>query len=153
MKSLSGKCLVVWAMLMLSGAGARAQSQPELSVPIIDLLQYQRAKQKRREPPVPFRRYQMKRIRASKVLSDDDPRRIWGYHVGANGEYDKAQQPLYRLFKRKGGSSLAIVDRPDGPHRRHQRDDMARHLPPRGADTVEGTHIKPSHPSPLTFIY
>jgi hypothetical protein len=35
--------------------------------------------------------------------------------VGANGEYDKAQQPLYRLFKRKGGSSLAIVDRPDGP--------------------------------------
>ena len=74
MKCLSGKCLVVWAMLMLSGAGARAQSQPELSVPIIDLLQYQRAKQKRKEPPVPF-----------------------------------------RLFKRKGGSSLAIVDRPDGP--------------------------------------
>ena len=115
MKHLSGKCLALWAMLMLSGAGARAQSQPELSVPIIDLLQYQRAKQKRREPPVPFRRYQMKRIRASKVLSDDDPRRIWGYHVGANGEYDKAQQPLYRLFKRKGGSSLAIVDSPDGP--------------------------------------
>ena len=56
MKSLSGKSLALWAMLMLSGAGARAQSQPELSVPIIDLLQYQRAKQKRREPPVPFRR-------------------------------------------------------------------------------------------------
>lgn len=99
-------------LLLLLAVNVGAQSERDLSLPVIDLLQYQRAKAKRKEPPVPFRKYGMKRIRAAKVLSDDDSRRIWGYQVGANTEYDKEKQPLYRLFRRNTTVSMAVIDRP-----------------------------------------
>lgn len=88
----------------------RAQNPQEVLLSVTDLLQYERAKQKGGEPSSPFRRYDMKRIRASKVLEDGDKRHIWGYHVHANLEYDKSSEPLYKLFKRGNMGSLAVID-------------------------------------------
>lgn len=91
-------------------AVASAQKEQEALVSIVDLLQYERAKQKGGEPTSPFRRYDMKRIRASKVLEEGDSRHLWGYHVKANLEYDKDSQPLFRIFKRANMGSIAVID-------------------------------------------
>ena len=94
-----------------------AQNPQEVLLSVTDLLQYERAKQKGGEPSSPFRRYEMKRIRASKVLEDGDKRHIWGYHVHANLEYDKSSEPLYKLFKRGDMGSLAVIDDYTDGHR------------------------------------
>lgn len=95
---------------LLCGHPAVAQKEQEALVSMVDLLQYERAKQKGGEPTAPFRRYDMKRIRASKVLEDGDPRHLWGYHVKANLDFDKSSQPLYKIFKRADMGSIAVID-------------------------------------------
>ena len=100
--------LMIFAMALL--IPCVAQNDQEALVSVVDLLQYERTKQKGGEPASPFRRYDMKRIKASKVLEEGDSRHLWGYHVKANLEYDKDSQPLFRIFKRVNMGSIAVID-------------------------------------------
>lgn len=75
-----------------------------------DMLRYQRAKIRDAKAVAPFSKYGMRHIRASKVLAEDDIRRIWGYRVGANTEYNKSTQPLYKLFRKTDLASMVAVD-------------------------------------------
>ena len=92
----------------------RVQAQPqygqELLLSMGDMLRYERAKGKGAVTASPFKKYDMRHIRAAKVLDDGDPRSLWGYRVGANMEYDKTKQPLYKLFKKKDFGSMAVID-------------------------------------------
>lgn len=99
-------------LFMLAGFQGKvmAQTYQEALVSMVEMLQYQRAKSKDNGANAPFKKYGMKRIKASKVLSDDDPRRIWGFHLHANLEYDKQREPLYKLFKRSDFGSMAVID-------------------------------------------
>ena len=87
-----------------------AQNPQEVLVSMVEMLQYERAKQKDPEVSPPFKKYGMKRIHASKVLEAGDSRHLWGYHVHANLEFDKQKQPLFRLFKRADFGSMAVID-------------------------------------------
>lgn len=84
----------------------------EALISMSDMLRYQRGKNVGKTPPAPFKKYDMRHIRASKVLNEGDSRTLWGYRVGANLEYDKEKQPLYRLFKKKDFGSVAVIDYP-----------------------------------------
>ena len=101
---------IIALALWCTATVASAQKEQEALVSVVDLLQYERAKQNGGEPTAPFRRYDMKRIRASRVLEEGDSRHLWGYHVKANLEYDKDTQPLFRIFKRANMGSIAVID-------------------------------------------
>ena len=88
-----------------------AQKQvKEVLLSAVDLLQYEKAKQKGGEPAAPFRKNDMKRIRASRVLEEGDKRHLWGFNVKGNSNYDKSAEPLYKLFVKEDLGSLAVID-------------------------------------------
>lgn len=95
-----------------SGISAQPNYGQEALVSMADMLRYQYAKSGKGKVPVvaPFKKFGMRHIRASKVLEEGDERTLWGYRVGANMEYDKSRQPLYRLFKKNDFASLAVID-------------------------------------------
>lgn len=80
----------------------------------VELLQYQGAKVSGRKVMSPFRKYQFKHIGARHVVSDTDSIQLWGYKVGANTNFDKEKQPLYRLFRQQGGEAMAVIDHVGG---------------------------------------
>lgn len=92
-----------------------SQSYSEMRIPLSELLQYQRTKSKLKDKNAPFGKYGFRHIRANRVLENShDSVRLWGFNVSANLEYDKAKQPLYRLFKRNNIGSMAVIDYIDG---------------------------------------
>lgn len=105
-------CLVLFTYM--TGALC-AQSYNEMRIPLSELLQYQLTKNKLKYKNAPFKKYGFRHIRASRVLENSrDSVRLWGFDVSANLEYDKARQPLYRLFKRNNIGSMAVLDYIDG---------------------------------------
>lgn len=88
----------------------QAQAWQESSINIASLLQYEQSKARSGEAFAPFSHYGFKRIYATEVLPQDDTRRLWGYHVGANLDFDKATDPLYKLFALRTMGSMAVID-------------------------------------------
>lgn len=94
---------------------AAAQEAQLIPLRADELVQYQRAKDTGRSVGDLFRRYGMKRTRASNYLSDTDTRRIWHHRVQADSAY-QASMPLYRLFRPATEASLAVIDDQGGSH-------------------------------------
>lgn len=90
------------------------QGYNEITVPISELLQYQQSKAKFKTTYTPFSRYGFSRINASYVLDSLDNVTMWGYQVSANLDFDKDNQPLFRLFRKNDMVSMAVIDCLDG---------------------------------------
>ena len=112
---LKGRIAII--LFLLTGVVLSAHGQDyTYGVPLsaVELLQYQGAKVSGRKVVSPFRKYQFKRIGARKVVEEKDSVQLWGYKVGANMEFDKEKQPLYRLFRCQGGGAMAVIDHVGG---------------------------------------
>lgn len=103
------RLLYIFILLTLTLQG-QAQSWQESPITIASLLQYEQSKARSGEAFAPFSQYGFKRIYATEVLSSDDTRRLWGYHVGANLDFDKDKDPLYKLFALRTMGSMAVID-------------------------------------------
>ena len=106
------KKIVLWLFCSFTCISVLAQPHygKETLVSMSDMLRYQRAKSKASKSVGPFSKYDFRRIRASKVLSEGDPRSIWGYRIHANAEYNKEKEPLYKLFRKEDFASMAVID-------------------------------------------
>ena len=96
-------------LLLLIAILGKAQYGNYVQLTAVELLQYQLQKTRKQLATPPFRRYGLRRIRASKYLDDSDPRHIWGWHLQPNEQYE-ASEPLYKLFQKGDLSSLGIID-------------------------------------------
>ncbi len=89
----------------------RAQGNlPLVPLPLTDLFQYQVTKDRHPVDSRLFSKYGLRRIRPQLVVEADDSRSLWGWHIRPNPGFDKATQPLYRLFSKADNSSLAVID-------------------------------------------
>ena len=75
-----------------------------------ELLQYERTKTNGRGGVAPFSKYHFERKRATKFISESDSLMLWGYHIEKNDRFDKASQPLYRVFKKHDMKAMAVID-------------------------------------------
>ncbi len=91
-----------------------AQNNNYPNIPVVDILRYQVQKSRKGVRTAPFKRYGLRRIRASKFLADNDSRHIWGWHLQADETFDADREELYKLFKRADLSSMGIIDVQDG---------------------------------------
>lgn len=96
-------------LLLLIAILGKAQYGNYVQLTAVELLQYQLQKTRKQPATPPFRRYGLRRIRASKYLDDSDPRHIWGWHLQPNEQYE-ASESLYKLFQKGDLSSLGIID-------------------------------------------
>lgn len=103
------KRVVFQLILLLIPLCTTAQGNlPLLRLPIIELLQYQVQKGKRRVVPYLFSKYGLRQIPVDLVT--DSTQQLWGWHVTPNMDFEPSKQAFYRIFAKKDNSSLAIVD-------------------------------------------
>lgn len=108
------KRLLLSLLICLFAVVVKAQTGGVVNMTVAECLQYQRMKRTRGDAIAPFRKYGFVRIRATNYLAENDTRRLWGYHVHANTEYNADSQPLYRIYKPAGLSSFAVIDHTEG---------------------------------------
>lgn len=110
------KRVLIGLLLLFKCVGVMLAQDYVNGVPLsaMELLQYQRTKVNGRGGVPPFNKYQFRRIRANKFISEKDSLQIWGYHIHANLEYDKDREPLYRLFKKEDMKAMAVIDHLSG---------------------------------------
>ena len=101
---------ILFIMIAILG---HAQYGNYVQLSALDLLQYQMQKNRKQMTTPPFRRYGMRRIRASKIMEDNDPRQIWGWQIHPNENY-QTSEPLYKLFQRNNLTAMAVVDTKEG---------------------------------------